>query len=273
MNFSDFLKRLKGKYGLKSNVELFNSLGGQEKLSMTMRNFSLIENGSLAPTITAFSSVFRQLEEEDYKDAITSFFQSNLEKSDNSKLIDYINNCLSHPIYRDSRSTSDKHSESELMFNSEQLSYLVEDIEAMKSLNKIGLFEKIDLESIHSKENLIKKLKTLKLVTQEGKSIRAATYKYRLPSFSDASSKNVRLASKLILNHIDAYLSEEGTIRQTFSYAFHLLTQHQSKMVLTEVNRIKTLISTFASTNAKSDVLIPFLYVGFGKEVEKKEFD
>lgn len=274
MTFSIFLKNLKEKYELKSTVELFNHLGGKDKLSMTIRNFSLLESGDLAPSIAAFSSIFRQLQSDEYRDAVLSYFNTNVEEAQNKELLGYLTNNLSFSRFKVEKVASSK-SDDRLGFNSDQLSYLIENVEAMKLLNKIVLFKEVPKSSLTAKQDLVKKLKQLKLINEDRKSLLPTSFKYKLPSFSDSSSKNVRLASKLILNQIDTFISEEGTIKQTFAYAFHLLTSYQIKLINDEINRIKSLISDFAFENSESNVdsLIPYLFVGFGKEIEQKEFE
>lgn len=269
MYFSKFLQAIKLRNNLKTTSEFFAFLGAREKIDMGQRNLAMIESGDLLPTVSALGNITQSLRKEDFREAVLSFFKDNLDPEKHKRLLDYLD-CNLLPGFN---ATEKKDSTaSYIEMNEEQLSFLVENRSAMVLMNKIGLYEESKFDYNNVDSNLLDKLVELKLLTQDKSAIKPRSTNIRLPSFSKSSAKKVRLTSKFILNHIDAYLAEEGSENQEFAYSFYLLSPTQRKIILDEISRIKKLIFSFSAETTMGEAN-PFLFVGFGKELTKKDFE
>ncbi len=269
MHFSKFLQAIKFRNQLKTTSELFAFLGARETLDMGQRNLAMIESGDLLPTVSALGNITQSLKKEDFREAILSFFKDNLDSEKHRRLLDYLEcNLLPGVNTIDKKDSTTSYVE----MNEEQLSFLVGNRSAMILMNKIGLYEESKIDYCNVDSDLIDKLVKLKLLTKDKSALKPKSTNIKLPSFSKSSAKKVRLTSKFILNHIDAYLAEEGSENQEFAYSFYLLTPSQRKIILEEISRIKKLIFSF-SAETNMEEANPFLFVGFGKELVKKDFE
>ena len=59
MKFSDFLQQIKTKEDFTSARKLFEHLGGEKKLGITLRYFQLLETGKQVPTPKVFWVISR----------------------------------------------------------------------------------------------------------------------------------------------------------------------------------------------------------------------
>ncbi|HLE01312.1 MAG TPA: hypothetical protein VJB59_13700 [Bdellovibrionota bacterium] len=268
MNFSEFLRSLKTKRGFASAREMFEKLGGDKKTKMSLRNFQLIECGQQAPTPKAFAALFRQLKREEYREAVVSFFQSVVDQDDH-ELIDYLEEHLTPAYERTEKSIWD--SDRPTMFYSEnQLDFMVQNKEAMRLHHRLLLWEKVPRAQLKGLEETAKKLVEFDLAEEKPDGLYPKRTLFRVPNFENSAPSAVRRGTRYLMKHLDVYISEDGTPSQEAIYAIQLVDPEVAKQINAEMKKFKQWVQRVASEGT-SDHLVPYMMIGFGKQLDKRE--
>lgn len=267
MSFSAFLKKFRNRYNIDSISDLYEFLGGRENLNMGQRNLAMLDSGDLKPTISFLAGVTRKLQPHEYKDALLAFFESNLDADLDATFLSYLKNNLTTSTEGLVQVREDSSKQIEL--SDQQLSYLSENYEGLFLFNRVAVLSSIPF----SKEiniDVANQLVRLKLIEIKEQNIVCTSARYRLPSFPNSSPRKIRLASKVILNHISAYLSEDGSNNQQLLYTFQQLTEKQINYVYTELQRLKAIIFEMSKSGANEEKY-PFIFVSFSRQIMEKE--
>lgn len=267
LSFSSFLKKIRNKYKIDSISRLYEFFGGRENINMGQRNLAMLESGELKPTVGFLASVSRKLDPQDYREAILAFFEANLDADLDKNLLSYLKNNLSPSHKAPNQKLTKEHEQIEL--SDQQLTYLSENYEGLFLFNKVAVLSSVPLTKDINME-IADDLVRLKLIDITGKELVCTSTRYRLPSFPNSSPRKVRLASKVILNHISAYLSEDGSNQQQLLYTFQQLSETQILYVYSELQRLKSLIFEM-SQSTTLEKKYPFIFVSFARKILEKE--
>lgn len=268
MNFSDFLKGLKTKQNFSSTRELYEFLGGEKFLEMSLRNFQLVESGTRPPSEKFFRIMITKIPREEYRNAVIAYFSTHL-SPECEEFLTYLNQHLSHPINRENKSLFDSDRPT-MMYSEEQLNYLTHNADAMRLHHRIMLWEKIESEKLVGKQELVDELVRLSLVERTSWGIKSSRTVFRVPSYENSPPSAVRRANRYLYTSLNSYLSEEGAENQQVSFAFQLVTKENAIKILDQVLSLKKWIQSISEFDLHAD-LVPFLYLGFGKQLESRE--
>lgn len=258
------------KQNFASVRKQFEGLGGEKKLSTALRNFQLVESGRSPPTTKLFLSLFRSLPREEYKNAVTAFFESHLDPKKDAELLAYLDQNLSPAVASDNRSVFE--TTKSLTYSAEQLEILTKDLDAMRLHHKVFLWERVSPTELQGREATAKKLVAHQLAERDADGgLKPARAVYRVPSFETAPPALVRSASKYFDSILDAYISEEGSARQNVSFALQLVSPHIAHQILAQMAAVKRWVQNVASSDTGPG-LVPFLFMSYGKQLEDKEF-
>lgn len=267
MSFSTFLKQLRTRYNIDSISDLYGFLGGRENLNMGQRNLAMLDSGDLKPTISFLAGVTRKLQPHEYKDAILAFFESNFDPDLDADFLGYLKNNLtssSKGLVQTKESSTEQ-----IELSDQQLTYLAENYEGLFLFNRVAVLSSIPFTKEINRD-IASDLIRLKLIELRGKNLVCTSTRYRLPAFPNSSPRKVRLASKVILNHISAYLSEDGSNNQQLLYTFQQLTEKQINYVYSELQRLKSIIFEMSKSETKEEKH-PFIFVSFARQIMEKE--
>jgi hypothetical protein len=273
MKFHEFLKTLRTKHGCTSARGLFETLGGEKKTGMTLRNFQLIECGSQAPSVAAFMGIFRQLDSADYKDAITSFFETAGDTSSSpaasKRITEYLETHLTPAFSKTEKSVFD--GDKPVMFYSEdQLRFLSDNAEALRLHLHMLLWERADKARLAGHEHVAQQLVDKDLADNKDDVIVPKRQLFKIPQYSNSAPSTARKGTKLVLKMLETFISEDGSPDQEVCLAMQLVTPTAAKQIQSEQLKFKKWVQSMSSDRAGDD-LVPYCYIGFGKKLDRRE--
>lgn len=272
MVFGDFLVQLQKKMGCKSIAELFYILGGEDVLSMSLRNFNLLAANKQKPSFAAFESVFQNLGQEDYKNALTAFIESNTKRD--SIVLDFVKNHIDE-IAGKVKDSFWKNKENVVTqtWNKNQLTYLFSNSAALRIYYKLIFYKKIKLSDLDRKKEIVSDLLTLNLAIKNDLFIECSPCYYKLPSYELDAPESVRLSNLFIKSILEAFVSLEGSDTQSITHVAALLSRENSKKIRAEMLKIKTLMLEYAEKDIETDQAstVPFIMMGFAKELSSRD--
>lgn len=236
---------------------------------MSLRNFQLIDSGQQAPSVDAFFSIFKKLPRHEYKDAIQSYFETMTPTGEFNPVVDYIEKHLTPAFELSEKSIWDSNRPS-MTYSEEQLNFLEQNLEAMKLHHRLTLREFVPKSDLIGKEEVVKKLVKLELAQNKKDGLYPCRTLFRAPTYENSAPSSVRKATRYLLKHFDAYVSEEGSPKQELGYALQLVTPQIAGHILAETVKFKRWIQSVASQETEGD-LIPLVVLSFAKQLESKE--
>lgn len=267
MNFSFFLKQIRNRYEIDSISSLYEFFGGRDNLNMGQRNLAMLESGELKPTVGFLAGVSRKLDPHEYRDVVLAFFESNLDADLDKNLLSYLKDNLSPS--QNGLTQKIRNAPEQIELSDQQLTYLSDNYEGLFLFNRVAVLSSVPFTKEINTE-IANDLIRLKLIELRNNKLICTSTRYRLPAFPNSSPRKVRLASKVILNHISAYLSEDGSSHQQLLYTFQQLSEKQIRYVYSELQRLKSLIFEM-SQSANSEDKYPFIFVSFARQIMEKE--
>jgi len=270
MNFSDFVRRDKQNRKLNTSVKHFSALGGEDYLGVSFRHFSHIENRKRRPSTKLLAKIFIKTRASERKNLLLSYFQSASEDAPEAlEIVKYLEQYLSPEIERETDSVWDS-TKRVFFYSDDQLDYFNENSPALRLFNRILLLDSVSLNDARVPLELVKQMDKLGLIQIREKRIHPVTSAYRVPTYENSNPRTVEKGTAFVMNQIRAYVSKEGSPKQQIRYAMQLVKPEMVPMIMEQFTAFKTWIQSLANTGDPKD-LVPFVFVGFAKELEKRE--
>lgn len=267
MDFGEFLHYTLKKRNISSVAQLYIELGSEQALNMSLRNFNLIAAGKLKPTVNTFISVFNQLEREEQKIALESFF---LSFTNNSKILSSIrtNFICKYEKPKDAFSKS----RGRKKISVEQLEYILSSSRAIRLHHYMVLFDEINLESIEDENDLkiLEDFVKIGLAKKEKSKLCYINPYSRLPTFRDSPPNEVRQTSNLLIETMKTFLSLEGSDQQTLEYFCGNFSKDSAFKIHEELKKIKDLCLNIGESTTNEET-VPIVGVLFGKTLLGKD--
>lgn len=269
--FSKFLKTQVEVSGCGTVKEYYEYLGGLKSLSISLRHFQLIISGKRNPTIELLRTIFKKIDPEHYKNAITSFFDSNVGSNSSDQILDYLKLHLSHPIKGQVQSPWDTAS-SVLVLSESQLKLLNGNHDALRTFNRIMLFAKVSANDPSLDQVSVKALMKAKLIIKKGSFLEPIATFFRIPSSENAPPRIASEANRLVLSYIDGFVSLEGAPNQTLQHHIELYSPEVASNIIEQINSLKRWIQN-AALDEKADKkkAVPVVSVLFAKHLTNKD--
>jgi hypothetical protein len=236
---------------------------------MTLRNYQHIDTGTQPPTFKSFLAIFNRLPEEEYKNAVIAFFQA-ASDGDSKKLSDYLDRHLT-PAFKRSEKGLWESKRPVATLSADQMKYLTETPEAMRLLHKVLLWENVPKKELEGRGAIAEKLVELGLAELSKGSLKPSRTIYKVPNYDNAPPATMRKATRYLIKHLEVYASVEGSPGQEITYALQLVPASIADHILTEMKAFKRWVQSVASRTTDEN-LVPFVFLSFGKKLEKKEF-
>jgi transcriptional regulator with XRE-family HTH domain len=270
MKFSEFLKEFRTLKNLSTAKELYEFLGGEKVLGISIRHFQVIDSGKYQPSVELLMHVFNKVETPDQKALVLSYFLSVLGRNKNSKpLLDFIENNL-NPSVQTSKDNIWESGKKMMFYSEEQLDFFINNPDAMRFHKKLLLYDKVELAKTNIPNVKINKMIELDLVIVKNQTAYPSRAIYRIPSHDNSAPRAVAKGTQYIQAHLDLYLSKEGNSNQKLVHALQLVKPSAAKRILEQMEAFKKWIQTTAESTP-SDDLVPMAFIGFAKELDKKE--
>ncbi len=271
MNFSQLLEVIKKKHKLKSTTALYEFLGEEKGIGITLRNFNQIFSEVRNPSLKVFVKILNRLEKEDYKDAISAYFESHNEKGSCNKLIDYINKNLSIEIDKDKPGLWDRPI-SQATQTEKELKYLADNPEASRFLHLLMLKEELNLNFFESKHEIIKKLVELDRAIKTKDKVKSKFTGLRIPRDNKDPKHLAKLGRLFITKQLENYASLEGDENQVLDFALHMIKKDHLPLILKNISSMNQWIQSLAETETHDDNNTPFVSVLFAKGLTWEDF-
>lgn len=270
MKFSEFLKEFRTLKNLSTAKELHEYLGGEKVLGISVRHFQVIDSGKYQPSVELLMHVFNKVDTTDQKVLVLSYFLSVLGRNKNSKaLLDFIENNL-NPSVQTSKDNIWESGKQVMFYSEEQLDFFINNPDAMRFHKKAILYDRIELSKANIPSAKISKMVELELIEVKSNQIVPSRSIYRIPSYDNSAPRAVAKGTQYIQAHLDLYLSKEGNPNQKLVHALQLVKPSAAKRILEQMEAFKKWIQTTAES-VPSDDLVPMAFIGFAKELNKKE--
>ncbi len=271
MNFGEFLRERRTQKGLRSSKEHYDSLGGEERLSISLRHFQQIESGKYPPSEKLLVALFQESQPSDRKALILAYFKSVLEDDKRAQgLLDYLSGYLLPEVNapRDNIWESDR---KRMFYSEEQLDFLIENPDALRFHKRVMLYEGLSTkEAERIPQAKLQRLIDLELLTIDKDRILPSRNLYRIPTFENAGPREVAKGSEYIRRHVDIFLSREGNDNQVLAQAMQLVTPTVAKRIQEQMEAFKRWVQSTAAPGTE-ETLVPLLFVGFTKVLSQKE--
>ncbi len=109
------------------------------------------------------------------------------------------------------------------------------------------------------------------IVDRNNNRITPSTSLLRLPRKETHGPKILSLATKFIINHIEAFVALEGTKSQRICYASGILPKEVAEYALRQTEEFKRWLQLQFIDNTDDDSTIPVIHVGFTKMLGRNE--
>jgi hypothetical protein len=273
MKFSEYLNYLKDKKKCNSITELYTTLGGQESLEMSLRNFQVISSGHQQPTIQMLFNIVKHIDKQEYKRALISFFNSFVDEKEADELksfLTFINNFLPAPNEIEKAVWLPSNREE---YSQKQLDFLAENQDAMKVHIATTLYGKIEKDQLSKNQQLlVDDLEKLNLVKIKKNHIIPSNVSWRLPKYDSSSPAAVRRGNKLTASILEQYLLHEGGESQEFSLIVQTIKKDQLDTVKEEFQRLSFWIKSLTVDSEESQDTVPIISILFTRNLDKKDF-
>lgn len=250
----------------KGPQPLYELLGGEKKLSISLRTFRAVYAGQLPPSMNFFSSVFPDIPEHMKKEALVAFFASNVEdEKSSSSLCDYLMQNLNVKIDSSVESLWKKNDAK--FFSEKQLKYLSSSNTAIRAYNRLVCHESIDEEEANASGYIdaLNMLIELGIAIKDGKKYSRSGSLFRLPHQDNSPGELVAPASDFILRHLSAYLAREGAPgQQELGYSFHTCRKSDAQKILEQMQYFKRWVQNMGLKEDHPDE-VGFVWVDFAR--------
>lgn len=279
MNFSNFLNRLKKDLNLLSTEDLFKNLGGEKNLEVGYRTFQQIYSGRLPPTLKFFNKIFNKLDGGILKEAFQSFLESSLSPNESKRIKSFVKNSMPIVSVNESQGLFDA-SKDKTTLTETQLKFLIQNRDALRLFDKLILDDIIPYSELKKNEQLNKVAKELEKHNLAKRRADGALVSIAeivmLPGRERGSRAAYKMANKYILEHIDAYLTDDKE-NERICYSLQYVPTTVYKTLLDETEAHKKRVHKLASLNEelkkdpKREHHVPILLVSYIKKIEKDE--
>jgi len=272
MKFKDFLNNLKVKKNLRTIRDLYEVLGGEEQLEMSIRHFQHICSGKYAPTVTTVAAIFQNIELEDRKDLILSFFESSLGRNSKSKsFFDFLSLNLSPPVNLP-KSNIWESNQHQMFYSEDQLNFLKLNPAALKFHKKVLLFNKVPRSSCKIDPLIVSRLVELELVKLVGHNYVPTRNIYRIPTYENSSSKSVIAGTNYLIKFLESFTTKTGSETQKISTCLQLVKIKNAEKILEQSLNFQKWIQSTAEVSYSGEE-VPLAYLNFTKILDLKDFD
>lgn len=279
MNFSNFLKRLKKDLNLLSTEDLFKNLGGSKNLEIGYRTFQQIYSGRLPPTLKFFNKVFNKLDGGILKESFQSFLESSLSPQESKRIKSFVRDSLPIVALNESQGLFDS-SKDKTSLTETQLKFLTQNRDALRLFDRLILDDVIPYTDLKNNEQLnlaAKELEKNNLAKRraDGALVSIAEL-IIIPGRENGSRAAYRMANKYILEHIDAYITDDKE-NERVCYSLQYVPTTVYKTLLDETEAHKKRVHKLASTgeelkkDPKREHHVPILLVSYIKKIDKDE--
>lgn len=271
MNFKGFLRSLRAKKNFASARELFEKLGAEQKLGMSLRNFQFVESGTNLPSTKFLGHLMLQVPRDEYRNSILAFFGSHFEDDPSHPILAYLEQYLAPALDVSQESIFDAPDRTVMMYSDEQLKLLSQNTNAMRLHHRLLLWEKIEADQLHGREAAAEELLRLNLAERgENGSLLTSREIFQVPNYENSPPVAVLRSTQYLSAVRDAYVSSEGAPDQELSFALQLVTPSIARIALEQMLALKNWLHKMASPETKPG-LVPFVFVSFGKRLSPKE--
>lgn len=277
MDFAEFLRRLQSDHKIRKVADFYEKLGGKKKLDVEERTFRAILSGKLPPTLKFFIKIFNQLDGAILKEAVESFLNSAVPESENKRIKTFVRDSL--PIL-DTEETKGlfESSKDKMTLTESQLKFLSANREAMRLFHRLTLDDVILYADLNSPD----KINAAKLLEAHGLAKRRADGALLAPAEAvmlpnrDAGRQPYKFANRYILQHIDAYLTDDKD-NERICYSMQYVPRTVYKTLLDETEAHKKRVQKLAATiddlkkDPNKDFHVPILLVSYMKRIQNDE--
>jgi hypothetical protein len=271
MDISKFFDYLKVKENIKTTKGLYDFFGGKRNLRISLRRFYQIENGKEVATLHLANKVCEFLNPSDQKTFLLAYFSLALKGQQKDNISLFISGSSSS-IPGSIVNPWEKRKTLYNVYSKEQLSYLNNNIEAFTLHRELLLYEEINLDEVTINPLILNKFKDLELGEVRGKKLHPIRTLYKLPRFEDSPPKSVALASDFIMNHLDNFISKEGSIDQELAYSMQVVREDHAKEILHAISRFKNWVQSLDSHKTPGNGFVPIVFLGFSKILRKRDW-
>lgn len=267
MDFSEYLQSRKVNKHFRSSRELFDFYGGNKNLKISLRQFRNIESGVIPPTIELLGRMFSCEAFELRHELLQAYFNSHLgQKPEFSELISYIGGHLSQSLVA---GKFDWESLKYTFYNDGQLDLLVKNAAAFKLWRRILLLDKVPASDPGIDKKALEALIDEELVKRDGRYLKPRSSLFRIPAYGKAPPRTIAKTYDFIRNHLDNYLSREGSERQELKFSMQLMTPEMAKTAREQAAAYIRWFQSHVVLNADTykGPLVPVVGVIFCKEL------
>jgi hypothetical protein len=272
MDFPAFLKRFRAQKNITSARALYEFLGGEKTLRMSLRHFQLIDSGKWPPPEKLAVALFHIVPAQERRTVVLAHLRSVFaarEGAEAEPLLSYVEQNLLSAEESEAKSIWETVSRYQT-YSDEQLDFLLNNSDALRFYMGLILLEDCSLELCKLPKSKLKKLCDMELVRISKNKILPSIKFMKLPRYEDSSPRSVAKATDFILKHLELFVAKEGAPNQELSFTFQMVTPDAAEKINERAKSLKKYIQSLGSRDV-SEKVTPFLYVSLAKRIDIKE--
>jgi hypothetical protein len=264
--FNIFLRNLELQLACTGPQPLYEKLGGEKKLSISLRTFRAVYAGQLRPSISLFSAIFCNTPDHLKKEALVSYFNSVVTSDEAKKTFnEFLSQNLTVRIDGEAQSLWQK---SEAKFFSErQLQFLNASNVVVRAYSRLVCHGSISYEEAQASGYIdaLDGLVSVGIARRSGKNWVGNGNLFRLPSQDNSPAELVAPATDFIIRNISAYIVREGSPgTQELGYSFHTCRRVDAEKILEQMKYFKRWVQNMGLKEDHPDE-VGFIWVDFGR--------
>jgi hypothetical protein len=270
MKFSQFIMDLLLHKNCRSAAELYDELGAEKKLHISLRTFRAVASGQIPPSLKLMSALFVQLPLHLKKDCVTSYFESSLEEGKEKELLcSFLSEEIKVAIGDDVESLWSVREPQ--LFSEKQLKYLASSSEIVRLYNRLVCYGSVSEAELKNDAYVavMKNFEKLGIAKKQGSKFIRTKEAYRLPHQDNSPRDLVAPTSDFIVKHVETFLAREGAQgEQELGYAFHTCRKRDAEKILEQMVNFKKWVQKFALSEDHPDE-VAFVWVDFARILRK----
>jgi hypothetical protein len=271
MYFKDLIKKSKSQFNCTNSGQLYSFLGGEKALKIKLRQFQLIEAGAQNPSSRVLSVFLEKVQKSEWHEWIAAFVVTLMKDTDcRSDVSDYLKQHLT-PAFEKSKSSTWTAARPFSIFSDNQLELLSQDSEAFLLFKRILIDDGVESSQVRAAQEVVQKLIDLKLIQRKKARLIPTNERFRAPDPDISPPRTTAKSNKYILAHLTNYLTLEGNQKQVLRYGQQYMLKEKSELVREQLLNVRNWIQSLAISDGPPDQMVPFVFVLFGKELERRE--
>jgi hypothetical protein len=269
MKFNLLVKEIMEENNILTYKSLREALTSKHNLTISIRHFQTICSGNSPPTPSLITALFSFSQDHFRKKIIASFiFEQFASEPNSDEVINFINDYLKDSIPLPKQALFKKNN-TENIYNTDQLEYLLNNSTALKLYHKILLKDEIKRPTNIS-ERIIENLVNLELVKTKGEYLLPRNQLMLIPSRKNSDQVLTSIGIKFLLKIVDLYLVNGDIKNQIVEGAILTVPKSLANPLLEEFESFyRNLKKVTTASNDKES--IPLAFSGFMRIIDWKD--